>query len=349
MRTPISPLERTTGAFLLVTFALAAVALALSARRTSLADMFREGFVVTAVGDDAFGATVGSPVKVRDVEVGSVTSVDLVDEASQPGKPVRIRMRLAPNTAAFLKDGTVAHILRPPFGSDMPPFGTSSVELESRGSLPLARRSLIPAVGEESMVGTFAKMAGDVATVRQQLGPVLLDLSAALGSVRTLTDGLTSGRGVAGHMFSDEGTSEMVMSTLREAHGATKDLRRIASDLRSAAALAPQLAEGVKKNSDDMREVLGKVDTLMDALPAIVAAAEHALATVDELLVDVRTAASHAPELARKVDVSLDETSRLVEAVQRNVLLRGTLPERPTLRTQTDVRPGSVGADAGAR
>ena len=49
MRTPISRVETITGAFLAVVLGLLVVALLVSARRTSLADIFRAGFVITAI------------------------------------------------------------------------------------------------------------------------------------------------------------------------------------------------------------------------------------------------------------------------------------------------------------
>src|SRR3954469_11332856 len=115
MRTPINRTETITGGFLVAVALLLLLALFASARRTSLADMFSAGFVLTAVASDGYGAAIGSPVKVRDVEVGSVTEVALVEDAQFPARPVRIRMQIQPAAARFLGDHTVAHIVRPPF------------------------------------------------------------------------------------------------------------------------------------------------------------------------------------------------------------------------------------------
>jgi hypothetical protein len=50
-------------------------------------------------------------------------------------------------------------------------------------------------------------------------------------------------------------------------------------------------------------------------------------------------AARFAPDLVRKVDASLDEAQRLLQAAQRNFLLRGSLPARLPRPTDAVVRP----------
>lgn len=348
MRTPVGRIEVAAGGFLAVVAVLVVLALFGSMRRTNLLDVFRARLVITAIADDAYGASVGSPVKVRDVEVGTVTEVALVPEQTASGKPVRIRMRVQPNAAAFLGDQTVAVIVRPPFGSGMPPFGTSSIELRSAGTSPLALGAVIAAEGEDSMVSTFAKLRGDVFAIREQLVTTLQSLSGTLDNMRTLTDGLAHGRGFAGRMLSDEKTADALAALLSDARAATAELRGVASDVKGASAQAPALVRGASETNDEAKKLLARLDKAMDALPTIVASAERTLAAAEQLTGTLQVAASHAPELARKVDSSLDETNRLVEAAQRNFLLRSTLPDRPTLRTGADVRPQASVEDAGA-
>ena len=90
MRTPITRLERSVGAFLLVVALLGMAALVGAARRVDFFDMFREGFILYAVAEDGFGVAVGSPVRLHGVEVGSVTDLALVKDPAHPGKTVRL-------------------------------------------------------------------------------------------------------------------------------------------------------------------------------------------------------------------------------------------------------------------
>ncbi|HKQ68679.1 MAG TPA: MlaD family protein [Polyangiaceae bacterium] len=342
MRTPVSRLEKVTGAFLTVVGGFFAIAVLVSARHSSLADLFRKGFVVTAVAEDGYGAAIGSPVKVRDVEVGAVTEVTLVDDARFPGKPVRIRMQIQAPAARFLSDKTVARIVRPPFGSGMPPFGTSSIDLLTAGASPLANASTISAEGEDSMVSTFAKLRGDVQAIREQFVGTLKDLAGTLANMRVLTDKMVQGKGMIGRALSDEETAETLTKMVRTASEATVDLRRIAEDMKKASARAPDLEQRVEQSAVELGQVFWRVNQALDSVPRVVGAAERTLATTEELVRELRVASSYAPELARKADVSLDETNRLVEAAQKNFLLRSTMPDRIAPHTEAEVRPPST-------
>jgi ABC-type transporter Mla subunit MlaD len=342
MRTPITRIETITGAFLSAVGALLLIALFVSARRTSLADIFRAGFVVTAVAEDGFGATTGSPVKVRDVEVGSVTEVTLVEDPNWPGKPVRIRMQIQTSAARLLSDKTIARIVRPPFGSGMPPFGTSSIDLLTAGTAPLARSSTIQAEGEDSMVSTFAKLRGDVQAIREQFVTTLSDLGGTLSNMRQLTDGMIHGKGLVGRALSDEEAAENLTKMLRTANEATVDLRRIAQDMKTATSRAPDLEKGAEQSADELKKTLARVNQVLDSVPRIVATAERTLATTEELVEQLRVASSYAPELARKVDVSIDETNRLVDAAQKNFLIRSTMSDRTVPPTESEVRPPAI-------
>jgi paraquat-inducible protein B len=342
MRTPITRIETITGAFLSAVGALLLIALFASARRTSLADIFRTGFVITAVAEDGYGATTGSPVKVRDVEVGSVTEVTLVDDPRWPGKPVHIRMQIQPSAARFLNDKTVARIVRPPFGSGMPPFGTSSIDLLTDGSAPLASSSTILAKGEESMIATFAKLQSDIQGIREHFVSALDDMSSTFANMRQLTDGMVHGKGIVGRALADEETADNLAKVLKTANEATVDLRRVAEDMKHASARAPDLEKGVEQSADELKKTLARVNQVLDSVPRIVAAAERTLATTEELVDQLRVASSYAPELARKADVSIDETNRLVEAAQKNFLIRSTMSDRNVPPTESEVRPPAI-------
>jgi methyl-accepting chemotaxis protein len=109
--------------------------------------------------------------------------------------------------------------------------------------------------------------------------------------------------------------------------------------MKIAAAQAPELTRGAAETSEELRKTLARVDQVLDAVPRIVATAERTMVAAEELVRELRTASSYAPELARKADLSIEETNRLVEAAQNNFLIRGTMPDRPIVRTESEVRP----------
>jgi ABC-type transporter Mla subunit MlaD len=342
MRTPISRHEQAVGVFLALVLLLLTLALVTTGRRVDVLDAFREGYLVQAAAEEGHGAVVGSPVKVRGVEMGSVTRVELIDDPAQPGRPVRLTFRLRREAAAFLQDETVAYIIEPPLGSGMPPFGTAAVELRSKGTRPLAARTTIRAEGEPSMVTTMAQMSRDVAAVRGELLKAIEEMGSSFANLRRLSEALVDGHGFAGKLVSDPSVAGDLEAMLRDARATAGDMRRLMGEMNRVTTQVPAVIQDARSLSRDGQHLMARLDASLDALPRLVASTERTLALTEELLGTLKRTAGYAPELARKVDVSLDETSRLVEAAQRNFILRSTLPDRPVLRTEAEVRPPAL-------
>lgn len=348
MRTPITRIERATGTFLFLVFALLTLAVLGAGRRTDLIELFREGYVIHAVSESAYGAAVGSPVKVRDVEVGSVTGVRLVEDPAHPDKPVRITMRLQARAAQFLNDRTVAVIIEPPLGSGMPPFGTSSVLLRSEGTTRLANGAIIRTEAQESMVDTMAKMSRDVSAMRDQMTAAIGEMGTSFSNMRKLTDALVNGKGLAGKMMTDDQLADELAAMVGDARKASADARKLMAEAQKMTKDVPAVVDDARAMSREGQKLMARLNGTLDALPRLIATTERTMALAEELVTTLRTASSHAPELARKVDVSIDEANRLVEAAQKNFILRSTLPDRPSLRTESVVRPPVVLPDGGA-
>jgi ABC-type transporter Mla subunit MlaD len=342
MRTPISRHEQAVGVFLALVLLLLTVALVATGRRIDLLDAFREGYLVHAVAEEGHGAAVGSPVKVRGVEMGSVTAVDLVDDPRQPGRPVRLTIRLRREAAAFLKDETVAVIIEPPLGSGMPPFGTAAVELRSRGQGPLLSHATIRAEGEPSLVATMGQMGQDMSTIRGELLKAIGEMGSSFANLRRLSEALVDGHGMAGKLVNDPAVASDLEGMLKDARAATGDMRRLVGEMNRVTTQVPAVLSDARGLSRDGQRLMARLDASLDALPRLVASTERTLAVTEELLGSLKRTAGYAPELARKVDLSLDETGRLVEAAQRNFILRSTLPDRPTVRTEAEVRPPAL-------
>lgn len=348
MRTPVSPQERATGLFLGVVLLMIVGSALATGYRIDILDVFREGFVVQAAASEGHGAVVGSPVKVRGVELGAVTRVELRNDPAFPGRPVWLTMRLHPSAEPFLSAGMEAIIVEPPLGSGMPPFGTAAVELrsekgeEKQPRTPLARRSILLARGEPSMVHTMALMADNVSALRTEMLKSIEEMGSTFSNMHHLTEALSRGEGVAGRLMTDRKLANDLDAMISDARATTTDMRRLVAEMSRVAQKFPEPLAEMRNLSRDGQKTLVRLDGTLDALPRLLASTERTLAASEELVANLRKTAGYAPELARKVDLSLEETSRLVEAAQKNFLLRNNLPQRPTIRTEAEVRPPAV-------
>jgi paraquat-inducible protein B len=347
VRTPATKFEKAAGIFVATVVALLSLAILGSGHWGRVFDVFREGYVLYAVSDEAYGAAVGSPVKVRDVDVGSVTEVTLREDPTHPGKPVRITMKIQPHAANFLRSSTVAVIVRPPFGSGMPPFGTSSVELRTDGSEPLTSKSYISAIGQPSMLEDFARMTHDVSDMRGRFADAVDEMKRSMNEMRQMVALVRDGDGIATRMLKDPALAESFAAAMNDTRKAADELRTLATDASRVTKQLPAVVDDARDTSKDARALIAKLNETADSLPAMIAATERTLKLAEELTQTLRVAVSFAPDLARKVDTSIDEANRLVEAAQRNILLRGSMPERTPRKTETTVRPlAAPGASA---
>ncbi|HZF55539.1 MAG TPA: MlaD family protein [Polyangiaceae bacterium] len=298
--------------------------------------LFDDGAVFYAISPDAYGTVKGSPVRVHGVEVGVVTAVELVQSgAGRNTTPVRIAMRISEHGASFLKERTVAHVERVHMGTGVPPFAKPPIELWTEGQAPLPVGSVLETIGDETMVESFAKLSRDVGAVRKQLQ----DLSGLFDDARVIAKALAGGEGAAGKLLHDPATAESLTGMLRDARATTTSLSKLVNDARALSDKAPPLIAEMRGMSQEGRKAMEGMNRAAGDLPRLLKAVERTLKLAEELAGNLRTASVYAPELARKVDASIEETNRLVDAAQRSVILRSTLPEREYPRTESEVRP----------
>ena len=298
--------------------------------------LFDDGAVFYAISPDAYGTVKGSPVRVHGVEVGVVTAVELVQSgAGRNTTPVRIAMRISEHGASFLKERTVAHVERVHMGTGVPPFAKPPIELWTEGQAPLPVGSVLETIGDETMVESFAKLSRDVGAVRKQLQ----DLSGLFDDARVIAKALAGGEGAAGKLLHDPATAESLTGMLRDARATTTSLSKLVDDARALSDKAPPLIAEMRGMSQEGRKAMEGMNRAAGDLPRLLKAVERTLKLAEELAGNLRTASVYAPELARKVDASIEETNRLVDAAQRSVILRSTLPEREYPRTESEVRP----------
>lgn len=318
-------------------FAVAAILIALTRLYPERGlGLFDDGAVFYAISPDAYGTVKGSPVRVHGVEVGVVTAVELVQSGAGPNTtPVRIAMRISEHGASFLKERTVAHVERVHMGTGVPPFAKPPIELWTEGDAPLPVGSVLETIGDETMVESFAKLSRDVGAVRKQLQ----DLSGLFDDARVIAKALAGGEGAAGKLLHDPATAESLTGMLRDARATTTSLSKLVDDARALSDKAPPLIAEMRGMSQEGRKAMEGMNRAAGDLPRLLKAVERTLKLAEELAGNLRTASVYAPELARKVDASIEETNRLVDAAQRSVILRSTLPEREYPRTESEVRP----------
>jgi ABC-type transporter Mla subunit MlaD len=339
MRTPVNRIERAAGWFGVVVALLVLGALGF-ARREELSELFHSSLLLYAMARDASGIVVGSPVRLHEVEIGSVVAVDIVHDSAFVDRPVRVTLRVRPRAAGFVKNDTVAML-----GGALPGLAGSEVNLRTSGDRPAQQGCKI--LGEPSP--SILKLLGtDFGTLRTGVEDMLAELEPVLKNVHTITDDLASGRGFAGALLKDGATSQKLDALLTDARELMAEARALLAETQKVAQQVPgtmREADGALKEG---RQLMGTANAAMADVPALLASMQKTLQRVDALVQDLGATARFAPELVRKVDTTLEETQRLVTAAQQNFLIRGSVPARLPRPTDAVVRPPLSFGDGGA-
>jgi ABC-type transporter Mla subunit MlaD len=330
MRVPLNTLEKLTGVFLLSVVTLFGLWFFWNGRE-GLSELFRGGAVYYVVAGTGMGTNVGSPVKMFDVVIGTVTAVTIIDERAHPGKRIRLTLKVDESAARNVTSGTTAVL-----GAGAMPLGAAAVDLRPAGEGLLKPGSTLVAIEEQTLLAGLTK---DAEELKASFRRILAEVEAILKGVHEMADKVNAGKGVAGRVFNDE-------QVMDDVHAAIKDVRRVAGgadalmgNLNRAAEGGPRLMGNAVAASGEANKALQRLNVALEALPALVADLVRTIGQVRELLATVRSAAAYAPEVARKADSSLEEMQRLIEALQKNFLVRGTMSAKPAPRTESISRP----------
>jgi phospholipid/cholesterol/gamma-HCH transport system substrate-binding protein len=282
---------------------------------------------------DAYGLTPGSPVRVHGVVVGSVTAVELAHE--DRANPVRVGIEVKKDAAAFLRKDTVARIERIQMGPGIPPFASPVIDLSPRGDEAFDPHAPLALAAEETLVEAMVGLSRSVARFEKQFS----EMQGMFDDAHKVTAALAGGKGTAGRLLTDPTLADEMVRTLDESRRTLASVRVAAEEARDATREAPIMLREARGAAAESRQLIAKLDDATTKLPRLMEGSEKALDQSNQLLQNLRIASTYAPDLARKADRSLDETGRTVEAAQKSLLLRGTLPDRETPRMLYQVRP----------
>jgi ABC-type transporter Mla subunit MlaD len=336
MRTSLGRIERLTGIFVLASLAVLAGVLFASAQRSGLSGVLKEPFVLEVRVEKGAGAVPGSPVRLYDVPVGTVTRVEVDPEPEYPGKPVRLRCEIDPAMVRFLRGKTQAVL-----ETGMPPALPGVIRLEPAGEGTLENRATLVGKVEHSLV-TGLLVNSDAMTREAQV--MLKQFERVLTRFDEVMKKFESGESLAARLMNDPEFASDVKSTFDHADALSAEAAALVKPLRAAVEHAPGIGRNVGTLSEQAIALVGNAQTDMESLRKLLSSMERSLGLMNEVLISVKSATHYAPELVRKADTSLEESQRLIEGMQRNVLVRGTLPPTAPRRTGAVVRPAPAPA-----
>lgn len=318
MSTADHPLRRhsreAVGAFVIAAVVLFVVAASQAGR---IQEWLRPGISVKVLmpPEGLYGLSTGAPVEILGTNAGEVREI-VID----PGQNMHALVSLDRQVAPFLRRDSRAYIKRR-FGV----AGDAYLEItRGTGEALDLDYAVLEATGERIPTQTVEQLIGEV---RSRLLPILDqaedaigaiaevsktvtaaqdDVTAFLGSLRSVAQRIERGEGTIGRLVTD--------ATLVD------DLEQVLLETRaSMARLTPILDEmqGVARNAALMSERLGEQSA---AIPEVTTRAVSALDSLDSVMRDIKRTTPQLPTLARNMSDTTRELPTLLLQSQQTLL-----------------------------
>lgn len=282
---------------------LAVIAAVLGIRFFQDIPLFGDSYIVNARFEEAGGLSSGNPVRMRGVNIGTVESVRLDQEAQQVNVGLRIEEGVKIPEGSHVEvtgfsglSGVRVNIIPGP--QDNPPIADGTTLVGPPGGSMVDRlRERAPALASKAD-SLLSNTNLTMAEVSEQFQNPDSDLRRTLSSVRSFTADL-------------ESVTEAEKENLR---ALIQNLEQVSSDLRSFTG----------ENGDSLDLAVRRVNESLDRLNRTLSSFERTSATLDTITTKLNRGRGTAgrllndPSLYLKLDSTATETNRLLRDFQDN-------------------------------
>lgn len=260
----------------------------------------REAEKYRIVLERAHGLAKGSRIKMKDLDVGRVESVELTDD-----NRIVVELRIKPEFARRLRSDTTVTIFSIPF------LGNPVVEIDP-GHAPTKIESRTLAAEEpKDLVKTFAELP-------EKVEPTLERLNRTMDQLDGVMANLAEGRGTVGRLLHDDTLYTEVIRT-------NAMVQRILNDAYPAVVHLAEAAALLKPTMQESRELFAKLQGIQGDVQGLTGEASLALKSAKELLETVQrgdgTVAQmiHNPSLYELSEEALKKTGALLAKTETAV------------------------------
>lgn len=248
----------------------------------------------------AYGLAKGSRIKMKDLDVGRVESVELTDD-----NQIVVDLRIKPEFAARLRSDATVTIFSIPF------LGSPVVEIDPGHAPTKISSRTLRAEEPKDLVKTFAEFPEKVEPTLERLNRTMDQLDGALAS-------LAEGKGTIGRLLHDE-------TLYREVIRTNAMVQRILNDAYPAVVHLAQAAALLKPTMQESRELIARLQSIQGDVKGLTGEASGALKSARELLEAVQkgdgTVAQmiHNPSLYELSEEALKKTNSLLAKAETAV------------------------------
>jgi len=346
METGYTTAEKCVGLFAVgITFLLLTTVVILGRGK----DWFAEEVTFNTSFKESYNLQVNAAVKLFKADIGKVKRISL-------GKDdVNVQLAILAKYASRIRQDSVAVVDSPTLiGSEyisIIPGAPDSPKIPPGGKIPSIERKSISDVLKEFQVEKTAMLAvraiqqiADLVTMmKDPHGPVLATLAnieKTSANMAQITDRIEKGQGALGSLVASREVIDGVLSNLGKVDA-------LLDDIRAASAKGPAIAQQVSDNLATIQTVGAGVAQNVRTLQRILNDARSSLRTIRNILAnlkqgsqDIPRVTSTAKEGIREIREGVENINRVVQSLQRNVIIRSNLPAEPApVGTDVGIRP----------
>ena len=319
MRLQYSTMEKTTGAFILLTLLIFLFTVAVVGRGKN---WFRKHVSYYATFDVGYNLVSGSRVKLLGADIGSVTDVGLTES-----NRVRVKIRVLADYGSRIRQDSLATVESPTvFGSEfisINPGSPGAAAIPPEGEIPTREKKKFAEYLDEYEIGekleNFGQILDNLAFITNSLKDRQGPLLGTLSNLQQITATVEAGEGSLGQFIKADDLYEEVLKELDAIGKVIVTAQETADYLSRAGANMEVSTKNLETATREAPEMIDKIQELLDRLLRVSVLLERAMTDV--------------PEISAQAREGMREVNRILDSVEKNFLIRPNLPPAPSSKS----------------
>ena len=301
-------------------------------------DWFAEEVTFYTSFKESYNLQVNAAVKLFKADIGKVKRISLGADN------VNVQLAILAKYASRIRQDSVAVVDSPTLiGSEyisIVPGAPDSPKIPIGGMIPSMEKKSLPDILKEfeveqtalMAVQTIQEIAHLVSMMKDPQGPLLTTLNHIQKTtfyLEQITGRIEQGQGALGSLVASRELVDGVLSNLDK-------LNVLLDDMLATAARGPVLMDQVSGNLSTIQAAGSGIVENVDALKQILEDARLAIVTIQVILEDLKHGSQEIPQVTasaregiREIREGVENIGRVVQSLQRNVIIRSNLPDEP--------------------
>jgi len=298
---------------------------------------------------ESYNLQVNAAVKLFKADIGKVKRISLGEDN------VNVQLAILAKYASRIRQDSVAVVDSPTLiGSEyisIVPGAPNAPKIPVGGMIPSIEKKSISDILKEFevektamlAVRTIQEIADLMILIKDPHGPLmttLANIEKTATHLAQITGGIGQGKGSLGSLVTSRELVDGVLSNLEKVNG-------MIDDIRATATMGPVIMDQVSDNLATIRTAGTGVVENVQALKGILGEARKSLETIQVILENLKRGSQDIPRVTvtaregiREIREGVEDIDRVVQSLQRNIIIRSNLPDEPlSMDTDAGIRP----------